>query len=93
MMHKLQKAKILDLLKENRWVCVSEIAQQYIVDYRRRLVDIQRMGYELESRRCTQHSFHAGGSKEWKLIGSPKVSQFIPIIREDGTRAVREVKL
>lgn len=73
MSHKLQKTKIIDLLKEKEWVCVETMTKLFIVDYRRRLVDIKRMGYELESRRCTQHSYHSGGSKEWRLKVKPPV--------------------
>ncbi len=68
---KVQKQKMIDLLKEREWVCVEDFTKLFIVDYRRRLVDIQRMGYVLESRRCIQHSYHKGGSKEWKITGTP----------------------
>lgn len=72
MAKQIQRLKILDLLKSQEWTCVEEMTKLYIVDYRRRLVDIKRMGYELESRKCTQHSYHGGGSKEWRLASSPK---------------------
>ena len=91
MTHKLQKYKILDLLKERDWVCVEDMTKLFIVDYRRRLVDIQRMGYELESRRCTQHSYHRGGSKEWKITGRPAQQKIIQMFAQDGRPYVKEI--
>ena len=41
----------------------------YMSDPRRRLVDLKNDGYILESRKCQQHDYHRGGSKEWSLIG------------------------
>lgn len=66
-MKKTQSNNILALLKERQWVCVEDMTKLFIVDYRRRLVDLQRIGYQLESRKCTQHNYHRGGSKEWHL--------------------------
>lgn len=71
-MHKLQRTKILDLLKEREWVCVEDMTKLFIVDYRRRLKDLEEKGNVLESRRCTQHSYHKGGSKEWRLVEGAK---------------------
>lgn len=73
---KSQSLKILSLLNSKEWVCVEDMTKLYIVDYRRRLVDIQNMGYALESRRCTQHSYHKGGSKEWKIAAPPTPSNY-----------------
>lgn len=63
-----QKEKILDLLSDKNWHCTSQMYAMYMSDPRRRLVDIKEMGYHLESRICQQHSFHKGGSKEWRLV-------------------------
>ena len=63
----IQRIRILDLLRQQEWTCVEEMLALYIVDYRRRLTDIKRMGYDLESRRCQKHTKHGGGSKEWRI--------------------------
>jgi hypothetical protein len=76
MKHTLQREKMLTALKGNGWVCVEEFSKLFIVDYRRRLVDIQRLGYELESQRCTLHSYHKGGSKMWRLMKEPQKQVF-----------------
>lgn len=89
-MKTLQKTKILDLLRERDWVCVEEMTKLYIVDYRRRLVDIQRMGYELESKRCELHDYHQGGSKMWRLKTKPPAHIFVPVM-VDGVRMMKEV--
>jgi hypothetical protein len=85
-MHKLQRTKILDLLKEREWVCVEQMTQLYIVDYRRRLKDLEEIGHKLESRRCTQHTHHRGGSKEWRLVEGAKRAVYDYILGEDGIR-------
>ena len=72
MNHKIHKEKMLDLLKQGGWVCVEDFTKLYIVDYRRRLKDLEEMGNVLESRRCTQHTYHKGGSKEWRLVEGAK---------------------
>lgn len=83
-----QSNKILALLKSQPWVCVETMTKLYIVDYRRRLVDLKERGYELESRKCTQHSYHKGQSKEWHL----KVK--IPTYRYEKTETgMREIRL
>ncbi len=75
-MKKSQANNIYQLLKERDWVCVEDFTKLFIVDYRRRLVDLQRKGIELESRRCEQHSYHKGGSKEWRLKVKPPVYKY-----------------
>ena len=66
-----QKQKILNLLIDREWVCTSDMYALYIADVRRRLVDLKKDGYILASRKCEQHDYHAGGSKEWHLISPP----------------------
>jgi hypothetical protein len=34
------------------------------------------LGYELESQRCTLHSYHKGGSKMWRLMKEPQKQVF-----------------
>ena len=90
-MKTIQRTKILDLLRNGDWVCVEDMTKLYIVDYRRRLVDIQKQGYELESRRCQQHSHHKGGSKEWRLKTKIPERKLIQCFTEDGRPYVKEV--
>lgn len=75
-MKKSQQNKIYQLLKERDWVCVEDMTKLFIVDYRRRLVELQRRGIELESRRCEQHKHHRGGSKEWRLKVKPPMYRY-----------------
>ena len=63
-----QKQTILNLLLDDAWHCTSEFYALYIADPRRRLCDIKKDGYVLENRKCQQHDFHKGYSKEWRLI-------------------------
>lgn len=62
-----QANKILNILKDEDWHCVNEFIDTYCVDYRRRIVDLKKQGYNLISRRCEKHN-HIGGSKEWMLL-------------------------
>jgi len=63
-----QKGKILELLNSGDWICTSQMYALYIADVRRRLCDLQKDGHKLESRKCQQHNYHEGGSKEWRLM-------------------------
>lgn len=60
-----QLNKILNLLSDFKWHCTSEMAALYIVDYRRRLVDLQRKGYRFNRQQCKRHNHPM---KEWQLI-------------------------
>ncbi len=66
-----QQDKILNLLSDHTYHCTSEMAALFMVDYRRRLVDLQRKGYIFENRHCTQHNHPM---KEWRLINSPSIT-------------------
>lgn len=67
MAEKSQKEKIIELLNQKEWVCVTEMMALYIPDYRRRLCDLKEDGFILTARRCTQHN-HSGGVQEWHLV-------------------------
>jgi hypothetical protein len=73
-----QKIIILKLLSDKGWHCTSEMSALYMVDYRRRLVDLKKDGYKFENRRCTQHHHPM---KEWRLvqqiIQNPEIQSFI----------------
>ena len=64
-MKQTQLDKILTLLEDKAWHCTREMAELYMIDYRRRLVDLKEKGYKFENRRCTKHSHPM---KEWRLI-------------------------
>ena len=64
---KSQQDIILDLLSKGDWICSSQFYAQFIADPRTRLCELRKKGFILESRRCEQHDFHRGGSKEWRL--------------------------
>ena len=75
-----QANRILELLEKGDWICTSDMYRLYMADPRRRICDLKDKGYKLESRRCQQHTFHKGGSKEWRLtpkmtLGTAKNSQ------------------
>ncbi len=74
-MKQTQHQKILNILRDGQFHCVNEFIDTYCVDYRRRLVDLKEKGFEFESRPCQNPLHrHIGGSKQWKLIGEPKVA-------------------
>lgn len=75
-MKETQKERMLGLLKSKPWVCSSEFYAQFIADPRRRLCDLKEDGHELEGRRCTQHSYHTGVTKEWRLLPKEIVLDF-----------------
>ena len=77
-----QKEKILNLLQQNEWVCTSQMYALYIADVRRRICDLAQDGYELESRKCRQHDYHAGGSKEWHLVQKKSLGVLLPPLQE-----------
>ena len=74
-----QQQIILDILKDGEFHCSSEFYAQYMADPRKRLHELKTKGYELENRKCQQHDYHTGGSKEWKLINYPTVKNGPPI--------------
>ena len=74
-----QKQKILNLLLDNEWSCTSAMYALYMSDPRRRIVDLKKDGYILESRKCESHDYHRGGSKEWRLISLPNHKTEAPI--------------
>lgn len=63
-----QQNKILNLLDDLQWHCTSEMAALYMVDYRRRLVDLKEKGYQFETRRCIIRKFDL--VKYWELEGA-----------------------
>ena len=68
-----QKQIILNMLLDSEWVCTSH----------RRLCDIKKDGYVLENRKCQQHDFHKGYSKEWRLIGvEPMTDAYVNELRK-----------
>lgn len=70
-----QLNKILDKLKDGEWHCTTELAALFIIDYRRRLIDLKDKGYKFENRRCIKHSH---SMKEWRLVGNSAPYQVIP---------------
>lgn len=70
-----QKEKILDLLNNSDWVCTSDFYAMFIADPRARLFELQK-AYPLEKRKCQQHNYHAGGSKEWRIAKTARI--FVP---------------
>ena len=64
-----QKTKILNMLLDRPYVCVTEMMAAYIPDYRRRICDLKDDDYILESRSCQQHVHRSKNLKEWHLIG------------------------
>jgi hypothetical protein len=63
-----QKNKIIKLLLDGQWHCTSEFYALFMADPRRRICDLKEDGYIFEEpRRCQQHDYHRGGSKEWRL--------------------------
>lgn len=90
-MKKVQREKILDLLKAQDWVCVEEMTKLFIVDYRRRLKDLEELGHILESRKCEKHSYHDGGSKEWRLVNKPPKIEYRQEMRDGVPTMVRYI--
>lgn len=61
-----QQNKVLEWLK-NGWYCTS--GMNYMTDYRKRISELKRKGYELQSRPCQNLNHnHGGGNKEWRWI-------------------------
>ena len=79
-----QKTTILNMLLEGNWVCTSRMYGAYIADPRKRLCELKKDGYELISRKCEQHDFHKGYSKEWLLMGKDHKIAFLTA-EESGT--------
>lgn len=65
---------ILNLLREQEYVCTNEFYRRFIADPRTILSRLKKEGYEFYSRPCENPSHnHNGPSKEWKLISEPKI--------------------
>ncbi len=82
-----QFEKILNLLSDNEFHCTSEMAALYMIDYRRRLVDLKEKGYQFENRRCTKHNHPM---KEWRL--KPSQSENFPPSKAIHPKALQFLK-
>lgn len=65
-----QANRILHVLNDGAFHCVTEFMEMHIPDYRRRLCDIKDRGITLKDEECTMHR-HEGGCKMWKLESVP----------------------
>lgn len=80
-----QQERIIKMLQESEWVCITRMIADYIPDYRRRLCDIRAAGYELENRTCRQHEHQSRNLKEWRLISwVPKEFELINLPKIKG---------
>lgn len=69
-----QVERITKALSDGNWHCTSEFYADFMADPRRRMKDIQERGFSLESRPCKSHTYHAGGSKEWRMATVAKTA-------------------
>lgn len=65
--------KILNLLSDQKWHCGQEITNLYIKDDRRRITDLKKIGYVIESQRCNLPGhIHPSGLFMRRLVGTPQ---------------------
>lgn len=86
-----QADKVLELLEASDWVCTSDMYRLYMADPRRRLCDLRDAGHQLKSRKCQQHLYHKGGSKEWKLVDGVYVAP-APVVVAKKTMKIQMVE-
>lgn len=73
-----QKQIILNMLLDKSFVCVTEMMAAFIPDYRRRLCDLKKDGYQLEGRPCQQHNHKSKILKEWRIVEPPVTQNSAP---------------
>ena len=88
-----QKKKLIDLYQDGEWHCSTAITPLFIRDYRKRLSELNREGYTFESMKCDGRCSvnHASNVHMYRLSEKPKQHEFVQVVLEDGTRAVREL--
>ena len=84
-----QQQLILDLLKDGQWICSSQFYASFIADPRTRICELKKKGYLLENRKCEQHDYHRGFSKEWKLLDIPVLSLQMPQIDDLSLKTIK----
>lgn len=69
-----QKQKLLELFKDAEWHCSNEITPLFIRDYRKRLSEMSREGFEFKSMRCDGRCRvnHSSNVHMYCLVGEPQ---------------------
>lgn len=76
--------KILNLLSDHKWHCGQELNDLYIKDDRRRITDLKRKGYQIESQLCNLGHIH--NSRLYMRRLKPTESQIVYDFREEYTK-------
>ena len=69
-----QKRKLLDLFSDRAWHCSNEIVPLFIRDYRKRISEMLREGFMIESQVCNGScgTSHNAGIHMYRLADTPK---------------------
>lgn len=62
-----QHTKLINLLDDGAWHCSNELRDLYIPEYRSRINELRKKGYNILDRRCLRHP-HDGSMNEWRLV-------------------------
>jgi hypothetical protein len=66
-----QKQYLYNLLKDGGWVCSNSIDPFYVRDYRKRLSEMLREGFKIESEICHCERKHRAGVHKYRLVEAP----------------------
>ncbi len=69
MNHATQKNKVLELLRNQEWCCLTDFLDAYLSEYRTLINMLKKDGYEIEPRPCTRHVHNSKKTLEWRLKG------------------------
>src|SRR3990167_8097943 len=64
-----QKEVIKEKMANGEWICGTWFMENYVPEYRSRINEIRKEGFEIETRPCRQHSHNSKTLQEWRLIG------------------------
>lgn len=66
-----QKTRVLEMLASGLWICSSSFLKEYIPEYRSRINELRKEGYQVQAVKCNLHDYHEGNSRMWRLLSIP----------------------
>lgn len=78
------------MLGSGMWVCSSDFARNYMVDYRSLINKLRKEGFVIETKRCELHH-HDGKLNMWMLTKLPEIQPAIKFEwKKEGTSVFKQ---